>query len=301
MSTAEKKALGKGLSALIADNDTETNKENKNMLSLQLSEIEANPHQPRKQFKEEELKELADSIREHGVIQPITVRKVESGKYQIIAGERRYQASKLANKEQILVVVKTCDDLQTFELALIENLQREDLDPIEEAIAYDKLIKQFSYTQDQIGKKISKSRTYVTNILRLLSLPEDVKSLLSSGKLSSGHARTILNMPNVSELANKIVNDNLSVREVEQHVKKIKGTPKKPGKKRHSRLIREGAGKHFEKDSDLLEVEKLLSQTIDMPVSINDTLDGGEVVIEFKSLEQLDWIIERLGHEKLNF
>jgi len=235
------------------------------------------------------------------VIQPITVRKLDSGKYQIIAGERRYQASKIAGKKEIPVVVKSCNDTQTFELALIENLQREDLDSIEEAIAYERLIKQFGYTQEQIAKKISKSRTYVTNIMRLLTLPEDVKSLISAGKLTSGHARSIINTPNISELANKIVNDNLSVREVEQHVRDLKGTPKKSGKKRHSRLIREGAGKHFEKDSDLLEIEKMLSQTINMPVSINDTLDGGQVVIEFKTLPELDWIIERLGNEKLNF
>ncbi len=300
----EKKALGKGLSALISDNTVikiQGTDEPSEVRSLNVNSIESNPYQPRKEFGDSELEDLANSIKEHGILQPITVRVI-GNKYQLVAGERRLQASKRIGLSQVPCIVRDYSDKESFELALIENVQREDLSPIEEALAYERMQKEFSYTQETISKKIGKSRSHVTNTLRLLTLPDDVKSLIASKKISSGHARSLINSPNISELATKIVNDNLSVREVENYVREQK-TPsaEKTGKKRHSRLIKEGAEKHFTKDSDLIEIEKMLSETINMPVQINDTLDGGQVVIKFTTLEQLDWIIERLGNEKLNF
>ncbi len=300
--SAEKKALGKGLSALISDNVTTINTDNSSASEVKLlsiNSIEKNPYQPRRVFGEEELQDLANSIKEHGILQPITVRVV-GNKYQLIAGERRLQASKKVGLAQVPCIVKSYSDQESFEMALIENIQREDLSPIEEALAYERMTKEFNYTQESIAKKIGKSRSHVTNTLRLLTLPDDVRKLIETKKISSGHARSIINSPNISELATKIVNDNMSVREVENFVREQK-SPEKTGKKRHRTLIREGAEKHCTKDSDLIEIEKMLTETINMPVQINDTLDGGQVVIKFTTLEQLDWLIQRLGNEKLNF
>ena len=302
--SAEKKALGKGLSALISDNRNSepANNDNSAIASVHINAIEPNPYQPRKDFDDAELEDLANSIREHGILQPITVRVV-GNKYQLVAGERRLQASKRVGLAQVPCIIKNYSDQESFELAIIENIQREDLSPIEEAMAYERMAKEFNYTQEAIAKKMGKSRSHVTNTLRLLTLPEDVKNLIAAKKISPGHARSLINSPNISELATKIVNDNMSVRQVEDYVREKKNPSSSPkqGKKRHSRLVREGAHKYFDKDSDLLEIEKMLTETINMPVSINDTLDGGQVVIQFTTLEQLDWLIQRLGNEKLNF
>jgi len=312
MMSTQKKGLGKGLSALIADTgysyeeESQSNGGNQKVFkAVHISLITPNPYQPRTEFSKPELEELAESIKEHGILQPVTVRQAGSG-YQIIAGERRTQAAKIAGLTEIPVIVKNYTDREAFELAIIENIQREDLNPLEEALAYKRFSKEFDLTQEEIAKRVGKSRAHVANMLRILHLPADVKELIIEGKISAGHAKSLLKAPNIHELANRIVNDNLSVRQLEEQVKLAKGlfeealdkignSPKKPSPKPTSEKL------SADKDSDMLELEQLLTSATKMPVSINDTLDGGEVVIKFKSLEQLDWIIERLGNENLNF
>jgi ParB family chromosome partitioning protein len=293
---SEKRALGKGLSALISENVIGINDDSyQSLIEIDINHIDLNPNQPRKLFDEQEIAELADSIKELGLIQPIIVRKLSSHQYQLIAGERRLTACKKAGLSKISAIVHSADSNQSAEIALVENIQRQDLTPLEEATAYDSLIKRFSYTQEALAKKVGKSRSHIANTLRLLNLPEDIKAMINNKKLSAGHARAILNSPNPEELAKKIVNDNLSVRDAENL--------KKPQKEqnRHKNLIQQGAEKHFTKDSDLLEIETMLSQSLGMKVSINDTQQGGQIVIDFDTLEQLDFIIQRLGSDVRNF
>jgi ParB family chromosome partitioning protein len=290
----EKKVLGRGISALISQNlGYEPELESGSSIKiLNLGDIQPNPHQPRKDFQEKELKELCESIKEHGILQPIIVRQ-QGDFYQIIAGERRYQAAKLNDLKQIPAVIKDISDKEAFEIALVENIQRENLTAIEEAQAYERMIKEFNHTHDSLAKVIGKSRSFISNTLRLLSLPEEVKNLVVDGKISAGHARTLVTATDATKLAEKIVNDNWSVRKTEDEIKR-RNRPNH----RHQRLIRDGAYKYFEKDSALLEIEQMLSAELNTKVSINDTPEGGQVVIEFGALEELDGIIARLGGNK---
>lgn len=234
---ADKKKLGKGLGAIFGEDVesvlNEINKGEKEIkgerVGIKISEIRPNPYQPRKNFDENSLKELADSIRERGVFQPVLVRKSLKG-YELIAGERRMKASKMAGLKEIPAVVLDFDDADMMEVSLLENVQREDLSPIEEAEGYNQIIKKLGYTQDELSKKISKSRTYITNILRLLKLPPKVQEMVNKGKITYGHARALLGLNDedkIVELANRIVNEGLTVRDVENIVK---GKPKKPAK-----------------------------------------------------------------------
>lgn len=292
----EKKVLGRGISALISQNLSDESllysNENGIVKDINLLEIRPNPLQPRKEFHEHELQELSESIKEHGILQPIIVRKQDNF-YQIIAGERRYQAAKLSGIKQIPAVIKEISDKEAFEISLVENIQRESLTAIEEALAYERMIKEFNHTHDSLAKVIGKSRSYITNTIRLLNLPEDVKNLVLERKISAGHARSLVSSTEASKLATNIVNDNWSVRKTEDEIKKRS----RPGH-RHQRLIRDGAYKYFEKDSDLLEIEQMLSDELNTKVYINDTPEGGQVVIEFTELVQLDGIIARLGGNK---
>ncbi len=237
---AGKKKLGKGLETIFGENfdsfldDIEkgaAQAEGSVQSELPISQIRPNPYQPRKEFDEAGLKELADSIRENGVFQPILVRKSLSG-YELVAGERRLRASKMADKKEIPAIIVDFDDRQMMEISLLENIQRKDLTPIEEAGAYRQLIKKLGYTQDQLAKRLGKSRTNVANMLRLLTLPEGIRDMVDQGTLSYGHARTLLGVEDekkMNELAQRCVKDGLSVRELE---KLVAGTKKgKPGKK----------------------------------------------------------------------
>ncbi len=221
-----KTGLGKGISSIFADNYTEAVVENKkdSALTLKLSQIEPKSDQPRKYFDTEALEALADSIRAHGLIQPIAVRLMESGYYQIIAGERRYRASKLAGLSEVPVVIMDADDLKTAQISLIENIQREDLNPYEEAQAYATLMQDFDLTQDQLSQSIGKSRSAIANTLRLLELPEDVLEMLKTGDITAGHARALLGLKDkdaVVETAIKVLDNALSVRDTEDLVKKL--------------------------------------------------------------------------------
>ena len=216
------KGLGKGLAALLGDNVME-NSEEKNSLYLPISQVESCAGQPRKQFDPDALADLADSIREHGIIQPLTVRKLQSGYYQIIAGERRWRAARMAGLDQVPAIVIEADDRKAMELAMIENLQREDLNPIEEAEGYRQLMEQYNLTQEETAQRVGKSRSVVANALRLLNLCPPVRAMVEDGRLSNGHARTILPLsPALQEkAADAILKSDLSVRQTELLVKKL--------------------------------------------------------------------------------
>ena len=216
------KGLGKGLAALLGDNVME-NPEEKSSLYLPISQVESCAGQPRKQFDPDALADLADSIREHGIIQPLTVRKLQSGYYQIIAGERRWRAARMAGLDQVPAIVIEADDRKAMELAMIENLQREDLNPIEEAEGYRQLMEQYNLTQEETAQRVGKSRSVVANALRLLNLCPPVRAMVEDGRLSNGHARTILPLsPALQEkAADAILNSDLSVRQTELLVKKL--------------------------------------------------------------------------------
>ncbi|MBC8546834.1 ParB/RepB/Spo0J family partition protein [Clostridiaceae bacterium NSJ-31] len=285
-----KGGLGKGLDALFVDNDTSS----RDVLTLRISEIEPNKSQPRKDFDEAALADLADSIREHGVIQPLLVRPMPTGGYQLVAGERRWRAARMAGLSEVPVIVREMDDQQTMELALIENLQREDLNAIEESLGYKLLADQYNMTQEQIAKSVGKSRPVVANALRLLHLPAKVVEMVRRDELSVGHARALLGLETkkqIEELADRIVKENLTVRDVEKRVAAIKA-PKEEAPK----------AKPLVRDTFYEELELAATQEFGRKVKINHTKrDKGKLEIEFFSKRDLADIMERLTGEKLNW
>ncbi len=277
-----KKGLGKGLDALFNDIQTAPGE---TVVELKLMEVEPNRQQPRTDFDADKLADLADSIREHGVIQPIIVHKLDTGFYQIIAGERRWRASKLAGKKTIPAIIRTIDNQRVYELALIENLQRQDLNPIEEALGYKKLMDEFSLTQEQISKKLSKSRSSVANSLRLLNLPKDVIALISSKQLSFGHAKVLLSCESTkrqSELARMVVEQGLSVRELEAI---SKSSPKKQKPKQQEDTNLKVA---------LMALEKQLAGNFGTKVKIVNGKAKGKIEIEYYGPSDLERIVKLL-------
>ncbi|MFI3206058.1 MAG: ParB/RepB/Spo0J family partition protein [Clostridia bacterium] len=262
----KKGGLGKGLDLIFQENT----QENQNVLTLKINEIEPNRAQPRKNFEQESLQELADSILEHGIIQPILVRPTITGTYQIVAGERRWRASRMAGLTEIPVLIKEIDDTQYIELALIENLQREDLNPVEESLAYSELIKEHGYTQEQVAKAVGKSRPAVANSLRLLSLPEEISELLKSGTISAGHARTLLAIEDKEEmilLAEYVVQNEINVRQLEKLIKNRKSEKQEPIQKI--------------KNVYYSETEIALNTHLGRKVKVNGTDKKGTLQIEF--------------------
>ena len=277
MNSKIKKGLGRGLSSLIGETKVEsrTNK-------LSLSDIIPNKYQPRKSFEEENLEDLANSIKERGVIQPIIVRHSDnaSSKYEIIAGERRWLAARKAGLHEIPVVVTEADDLKSLEFAIVENVQRHDLNPLEEAQGYKRLIDEFSYDQEKVSKFIGKSRSYITNSLRLLNLPEDVMQLLETNKITSGHAKILVGLDNASFVASKIVEKKLSVRQAENFVKIFKSSKNKT---------------YRQKDPNIRDLELSISQKTGLNVIIKDRKKNkGKIIFEYLDLEQLNKIIETI-------
>ena len=269
-----KKGLGRGLSSLLGDS---SDKIEKNKISI--NNLVRNKFQPRKNFSKESLEELSNSIREQGVIQPIVVRpsKISDGKYEIIAGERRWLASQNAGLHEVPVVVVNVDDIKSLEFAIVENVQRQDLNPVEEARGYQKLIDEFGYNQDKLSKFIGKSRSYIANNLRLLSLPEEVLSMIEQGDLSSGHARSLIGLPNAKNLAKQFVQKSLSVRQAEKIVKQYRY-------KKNIKLVPK-------KDINILELEQSLENKTGLKVSIvNKKNNSGKIYFEYKDLEQLEFI-----------
>ncbi len=280
---ASNKGLGKGLGALLGESAMQPVNQQSPLL-LPLQKIEPNRLQPRRNFDEEELSALADSIRQHGVIQPLTVRLLDSGYYQIIAGERRWRAARLAGLREVPVVIIEADDKKAMELALIENLQRADLTPIEEARGYQQLIGEYGLTQEQVADRVSKSRPAVANAMRLLSLPDELLSMVESGKLTAGHARALLSIKDERQqlaVAQKVVNLQLSVRQTEAMCKKLLKAVKAP------------EPKPVEVDY-LAECEKTLTRCLGRGVKIVSGKRKGKIELEYYGQEDLQRLYEAL-------
>lgn len=289
----KKIGLGKGLSALMGDDlPVDLNTKNSGILTVPITDLVPSPFQPRRLFTEEALKDLVESIREKGVLQPLLVRmtQVSGADYEIIAGERRYRASKLAGLNEIPVIVKEFDDQATLEVALIENLQREDLSPLEEAEGYKRLLQEFDYTQEALSKVVGKSRSYVANMMRLLELPVTIKNLVENKQLTTGHARALLNASNPEELAEEIIQKGLNVRQAEKLVTSKGGVVSRKLEKE----IEDGVKKMRKKDSDIQALENELGGLLNAHVSINWNGKKGHVAVQFTSLEILDVILQRL-------
>ena len=269
-----KKGLGRGLSSLLGD---ASKKIEKNKIAI--NDLIRNKFQPRKNFDKESLEELTNSIRERGVIQPIIVRpeKSSDGKYEIIAGERRWLASQNAGLHEVPVVILNVDDEKSLEFAIVENVQRQDLNPIEEAKGYQKLIDDFNYNQEKLSKFIGKSRSYIANSLRLLSLPDEVLLFVEQGHLSAGHARSLIGLQSSAELAKKIIQKKLSVRQAEVLARQFRN--------RKIKLV-------HKKDINILDLQRILEEKTGLSVSINNKKNNsGTILFEYRDLEQLDKII----------
>lgn len=283
-----RKRLGRGLAALIGEMDKPASAAQVSASpdrKVPIEFISANPRNPRRHFAESELADLAASIREHGIVQPIVVRPAQGGRYEIIAGERRWRAAQQAGLAQVPVILRDVDDRVALELAIIENVQRSDLNPLEEASGYQSLIDEHQYTQADLAQVIGKSRSHVANTLRLLKLPGDVRQMLINGELSAGHARTLVTADNPMALAQRIVSEGLSVRQAESLVQ---------APETKSAIDRRPKDGPKEKDADTTALEKLLSDATGLGVTINHRSGGGELRLAYASLEQLDDICRKL-------
>jgi ParB family chromosome partitioning protein len=284
---ASRSRLGRGLASLIGDMGAESTtavERGRGQRRIPIEHIRANPKNPRKLFSDAELDDLANSIRERGIIQPIVVRQVRGSEtFEIIAGERRWRAAQRASLHDVPVVVVEANDSEALQLAIIENVQRADLNPIEEALGYQSLADQFNYAQEDIARVVGKSRSHIANTVRLLKLSAPIQTLVNEGKLSAGHARMLVGQPNAEQLAQDIVARGLNVRQVEdlarenpQRVEKKSRPPQK-------------------KDADTVALEKRVSDILGLSVSVDHRSDGGTVHIKYRDLEQLDEIMKRLA------
>lgn len=295
--SGKKQKLGRGLSALLGEDRTGvagSSSRNPTQQSLSITQLRPGKFQPRQQFDDTRLQELADSIREKGILQPVLVRPLagEEGQFEIIAGERRWRAAQLARLHEIPVLIRDLTDTESLELALIENVQRADLNPLEESRGYARLIDQFGHSQEAIGRIVGKSRSHVANMLRLLALPAAVHKMLEQNLLTAGHARALITAANPEALARKIIDQNLSVRDAEAlarqqkpQANKIDGSAKSPKP---------------QKDADTLALEERLSGNLGLKIQIDHRgQKGGVVTISYRTLEQLDDLCHRLGSRNL--
>ena len=279
----QKNSLGKGLAALlgdidyIAENDGSTEKVKSNKISINL--LRGGKMQPRQVFDDEKLSTLVESIRDRGILQPILVRSVENDRYEIIAGERRWRAAQKAGLTEVPINIYECSDKDALEVGLIENLQRDDLNPIEEGESLRKLMNDFNKTQDEVAKAIRKSRSYVANIVRLSGLPDNVKQLIKDGKISAGHARALITAPNIDELVEEILNNNLTVRETEERAK-----VKKPAGTKVQKVV----------DPDIVIISEMIKEKLGLPTKIDITQKGGYIKISFETYEQLDQVVSKI-------
>ena len=278
MSQEKKKGLGRGLSALFGDQSpNEKSIEKKELNKISISDLSRNPYQPRQSFNEAKLEELSSSIKKNGIIQPIAVRlkKSEPGKYEIVAGERRWLAAQRAGLHEIPINILELSDGESLEVAIVENIQRDDLNPIDEARGYKKLSEEFKYDHESISKLMSKSRSHISNTLRLLTLPEDVVSMLEEGTLTSGQARPLIGLLNASDIAEEIVTKNYSARKVEYLVKVKKNL--------------KSNNKYY--DPNILKAQERIEKTLGLKVNIvNKKNNSGKIIVEYKDLEQFDLI-----------
>ena len=277
MTSGKKRGLGRGLSALFGDSSPKEKAQNINQNKVvAIADLSRNPYQPRQNFKEEKLEELANSIRKNGIIQPIAVRpsKLSSGKYEIIAGERRWLAAQKAGLHEIPVTILELSDVESLEVAIVENIQRDDLNPIEEARGYKRLNEEFKYDHENISKLMSKSRSHISNTLRLLTLPSDVVSMLEEGTLTSGQARPLIGISNASSIAEEIVSKNYSARKVEYLIRSSKGSKKE-------KIV----------DTNILKTQERIQKILGLKVNIlNKKNNKGKITIEYKDLDQFEMI-----------
>lgn len=273
-----KRGLGRGLSALMADvrGDAEPARPATADREIPIETVRPNPNQPRRHFDSDELNELAASIRELGIIQPLVVRPVADG-YEIVAGERRWRAAQIAQKHSVPVVVRDYAEREVLQIAIVENVQRADLNPVDEAAGYAQLIEHYGHSQEQVADAVGKSRSHVANLVRLLTLPESVRSMLVDGRLTAGHARALIGLPNAAELAETVARKGLTVRDVE----KLAQGEKKPTASR-------AAPRPQSKDADTIALEGDLSASLGMPVRIDHKGQGGQLTISYDTLEGLD-------------
>jgi ParB family chromosome partitioning protein len=296
---ASPKGLGKGLSALMSEDYSTAQPAAKanvgelrtgGLSVLATDRLVAGPYQPRRHFDEEVLLELADSIEKNGIMQPIVVRENGKGRYEIIAGERRWRAAKLAKLKTVPAIIRAVTDAQALELALIENIQRADLNPLEEGAGYARLMQEFRYTQEKLAGIVGKSRSHIANLLRLLELPETIKKMIDKGQLSMGHARALLTAENPEKLAAEIVARGLSVRQTEELARG--GVSPKQSSAKPAGEAKPARGKNDE----VLQIEAMLSENLGLKVAINPRgAQAGEVVITYENLSQLDDVLRRLG------
>ncbi len=279
--SGKKKGLGRGLSALFGDEKPKDKpQEIKKLNNVSISDLSRNPYQPRQHFGEEKLEELANSIRKNGIIQPIAVRakKSQPGKYEIVAGERRWLAAQRAGLHEIPVTVLDLNDVESLEVAIVENIQRDDLNPIEEARGYKRLNEEFRYDHESISKLMSKSRSHISNTLRLLTLPSDIIAMLEEGTLSSGQARPLIGIGNASSIAEEIVAKNYSARKVEYLIRNKKGSKKE-------KFV----------DTNILKAQEKIEKKLGLKVNIsNKKNNSGRITIEYKDLEQFELVSELL-------
>jgi len=306
MSEAKKRGLGRGLSALLGEEDEDVGVAvaanadaavahpgpGGTTQHIAITDLKPSPFQPRSNFDDEAIDDLAASIREKGIIQPILVRASSTGEttYEIIAGERRWRAAQRAQLHEVPVLVRDFDDRETAEIALIENLQRQDLSPLEEAEGYNRLMSEFAHTQEALGQALGKSRSHIANSLRLLALAAPIKQMLSDKVLSAGHARALLGAENAVELATQIVKKGLNVRQTEKLVKTDGGKTARPKKS--------SGGRSADKDPDTVSLERDLSNMLGLAVNIDFDGAAGKISIRYETLEQLDDILQRLTHGK---
>ncbi|RWB27414.1 MAG: ParB/RepB/Spo0J family partition protein [Mesorhizobium sp.] len=288
-----RKRLGRGLAALIGEIDRPAAVEKQSMNAdgkVPIEFLSPNPKNPRRHFGDADLTDLAQSIREHGVVQPVVARPspAQPGHYEIIAGERRWRAAQRAGLVEIPIIVRDVNDRTALELAIIENVQRTDLNPVEEAMGYQQLIDDHGYTQADLGQVIGKSRSHVANTLRLLKLPDVIRDMLVDGALSAGHARTLVTAEDPAGLAKRIVKDGLSVRQAEALAQMPAGAP----------TVKRQPAAPAQKDADTLALEKLMTGTIGMIVTIEHKERGGVISVAYRTLEQLDELCRRLKQER---
>ncbi|HEC14361.1 MAG TPA: ParB/RepB/Spo0J family partition protein [Rhodospirillales bacterium] len=287
MAEAKRKSLGRGLSALLGEDKTGPSMPDSGRISrlVPIEFLHPGRYQPRQFMGEDQIEELSRSIREKGILQPLLVRRHpdEANAFEIIAGERRWRAAQIAQLHEVPVIIKELSDKEALEIALVENLQRQDLSALEEADGYQRLMEEFSHTQEALAKAVGKSRSHVANMMRLLALPQAVKDFLNNGRLSAGHARALLNAEDPAALAKKVVSGGLNVRQTESLAAE-KGS-KKPKKR-----------KALEKDADTLALEKDMTNLLGLKVEISHKSGGGALCIRYETLDQLDDILHRLSH-----
>jgi ParB family chromosome partitioning protein len=299
MSEHKRQNLGRGLAALLGDEDEPEVESGsggsvRSDRTVPIAELRPNPFQPRRAFDDEAIETLAESIRANGMLQPILVRTRGDGQgYDIVAGERRWRAAQQAQLHEVPVVVRDLGDREALEIAIVENVQRRDLTPLEEAEGYRRLMADFQHTQDDVAKAVARSRSHIANMLRLLQLPDSVQQMVQAGRISAGHARALLNAEDVEGLANEVAERGISVRETERLAQQVKESARQADNGASTGNGKKAAPKP-QKDADTRYLEDELSAALGLRVSVDQKGDGGKVTIEYSSLDQLDHVIARL-------